>query len=179
MKIILTVITLFLISSCNNRLTENEISLFKEDKILTFDSDDFISSDDTTLHKILRPKLSEDSIFSKNGKYWEGMTFVLNPLAKIIANQHTYLFILKDVQMIDGELQELYVLQLSKNGKILLCKKITEREITANCDKKFTLSIQNFDGEIMETETCDFPDTSVLYSRKIKLAFDKEAFVLN
>ena len=113
-----------------------------------------------TLNESFKNILDKTTLYSKNGEYWENMKFNLYPICFVKDNQIKTLFVLKEIQMMDGKLSELYLIKLNQNDELIDCKKIAKHESTANCESDFILKINKSLAEIMQNETCEIGSQS-------------------
>ncbi|WP_445716903.1 hypothetical protein [Flavobacterium sp.] len=110
---------------------------------------------DKPLNESFKNILGKNSLYSKNGEYWENMKFNLYPICLVNNNQIKTIFVLKEIQLMDGKLSELYLIKVNQNDDLIDCKKIAKQESNANCESDFILTINKAVAEITQNETCE------------------------
>ena len=176
--IIFFILTLFLVRCQNNQgLNFNAIEVTHN---FYYDS-----KKDNTAKKVLddsfKSLLQSSALYSRDGAYWENRDFNLYPINLVESDKGKTLFVLKEIQLIEGQLTELYLIKINQNNELVVAMKIAKQESSANCESDFTLQINKMIAEVIQNEACeagskseDENEVSVkTRSEKVLIAFDK------
>lgn len=178
-KFFILLISIHLFASCQKKqpLNLDEIKIVTN---LEYNSQkDKISK--KSLNATFNNLLGKNTLYSKKGEYWENMNFNLYPICLVKNELIKTIFVLKEIQIIDGKLSELYLIKVNQNNDLVECKKIAKQESTANCESYFTLKINKMTGEITQNETCEIgsqsddenEETTKTHSEKILIDLNK------
>ena len=157
-KFLFFFLSIYFFANCQEKKSLNldEIKIVSN---LEYNSkDDKISK--KTLNTSFKTILGKSALYSKNGEYWKDMNFNLYPICLVKNKLIKTIFVLKQIQMINGELSELYLIKINQNNELTDFKKIAKQESTGNCESDFTLKISKMTGEIIQNETCEIGSQS-------------------
>jgi hypothetical protein len=93
----------------------------------------------------------ETNLYDKNGEYYENMSIEFYPVANLQINKSNYYFILKNVSLVDGNLQELYVFNIDSINELNSLVLLTKHENADQCNTEFELKTNT----VKETKICD------------------------
>jgi hypothetical protein len=157
-KFLIFCLSIHFFASCQKKQSLNL------DEIKIVNNLEYNSNKDKTSKKPLNASfkylLGKNTLYSKNGEYWEDMKFNLYPICLVKDKLIKVIFVLKEIHMEDGKLSELYLIKLNQNDDLVECKKIAKQESTANCESDFILKISKKMAEITQNETCEIGSQS-------------------
>lgn len=152
-KFLIFCLSIYFFASCQKKQSINLNDIKTVNNLVYNSLKDKISK--KPLNASFKNILGKNALYSKNGEYWENMNYNLYPICLVKDYQIKTIFVLKEIQMIDGKLSELYFVKINQNDELIDCKKIAKQESTANCESDFILTINKMVAEITQNETCE------------------------
>lgn len=157
-KFLILSFTILSFTGCQRKQSLNLAGIKTVNKLIYDSQKEKVSKN--PLNASFKSLLGKNALYSKNGEYWQNMNFNLYSLCLVKNKPITSIFVLKEIQLVDGRLTELYLVKVNPNNDLVECKKIAKQESTANCESEFILKINKTAGEIIQNETCEIGSQS-------------------
>jgi hypothetical protein len=139
----------------NNRIDESFLSKFKTKSKFTYKSNrDYSKYSGNRIDSLtIQNYFSNTDITKNNGDHYSGLNFQIHPIFKTTNGMNIFLILAKEIDMIDGDLTEYYLVKV-KEGKVISILEIGNDEAVAECATDFELETKNNKLKAISREVC-------------------------